>query len=222
VDLSKFDFLDFGGSKGASLRFGVKFFNGKRGLAIDNSAQKVQTMKEQGLECLQADVTQLDLPAGAVRFVIMSHFLEHLPDLAAVKETISSATRVATDFIYIQGPFFDEDEYLRELGFKFFYSDWTAHTCHLTTRQLSGILESQGLRDYEMRYTLPRLTDSADPQLHPLNSQHNQHQYDPTIHPAKQHLTFSRPIYPEFTCTVQLRDLGYDIYRRPTTIPANQ
>ena len=222
MDLSQFDFLDFGGSKGASLRFGVKYFQGKRGLAIDNSAQKVTNMNEQGLDCLQADVTRLDLPPGAVRFVIMSHFLEHLPDLKSVRETIISAARVATDFIFIQGPFFDEDDYLEELGLKLFYSDWTAHTCPLTTRQLSGILESQGLHNYEMRFTTPQLTDSTDSQFHPLSSKQNQHRYDPAIHPAKQEVIFSRPIYPEFTCTVLLKNLSYEVYRRPTTVLANQ
>jgi hypothetical protein len=217
VDVSQFDFLDFGGSKGASLRFGVKYFQGKRGLAIDNNPAKVKVMLEQGLDCLEADATKLDLPDGAVRFVIMSHFLEHLPDLATVNATIQSAARVATDFLYIQGPYFDGDEYLKTLGFKFFYSDWTGHTCHMTIERLSRLLDECGLIDYEMRFELPAITDSASSYIHPIESTPNQHHYDQNKHPPKRYYIFSRPVYPGFTCAVKLRDLPYEVYRRQTT-----
>ncbi len=90
-------------------------------------------MSEAGYDCAQGDATNLDFPPDSVRFAVMSHFLEHLPDLSMVKDAIKSAARVASDFLFIRGPYFDSDEYLRSFGLKFTWSDWHGHTCHLTT-----------------------------------------------------------------------------------------
>lgn len=35
----------------------------------------------------------------------------------------------------------DSDEYLKSLGFKYFYSDWKGHSCHLPSTALCRILK---------------------------------------------------------------------------------
>ena len=72
----------------------------------------------------------------SVRFVTISHTLEHLRDLVEVRKTLGSAVKVATDFLFIRGPYFDADDLLQTQGLKFFWSDWSGHPCHLTTGQL--------------------------------------------------------------------------------------
>jgi hypothetical protein len=87
-DLAGFDFLDFGASTGSSIEFARERLGGRRGLGVDLDPNKVETMRRCGYDCIQADVTGLDLPAKAVKFVLMSHFLEHLPDLECARKAI--------------------------------------------------------------------------------------------------------------------------------------
>lgn len=210
TDLSEVDFLDFGASKGGSIDFAIRSLGGKSGLGVDNDGAKVARMQSLGYACLEADITSLDMPADSVRFVVMSHILEHLPGLDTVRRTIASAARVATDFIYIQGPYFDADDALATQGFKFYWSDWHGHTFHLTTWELIGLLDELGLANYALFGRVP-VADSSDPTIHPLASPRDQHDYRPQLHPPKPTVVFApplhkQPVYREFVCVVRLRD----------------
>ena len=210
MDVSRYDFLDFGASTGGGIEFAKARLGGTNGLGVDIDRQKVARMRSLGLDCAEGDVTRIDLPDNSVRFVIMSHILEHLPDIDAVKRTLASAARVASDFLYIQGPFFDIDGTLADDGLKFYWSDWTYHTCHLTTDALCETLDALDLRDYVCMGRL-EVADSTDSAIHPLDSPPDQHDYDPDLHPPKPAVEFTapryaEPIYREMVCVVRLRD----------------
>ena len=209
IALDGHDFLDFGASKGGCIDFALRRLGGRKGLGVDLDPKKVAQMRSLGYDCVEADVTDLRLRAGSVRFVTMSHMLEHLPDLDAVQRTIGTAARVSSDFLFIQGPYFDADEALAARGLKFYWSDWGGHTCHLTTRHLRGVLEALRLRDYMVMARVPVL-DSMDPTIHPASSPRNQHDYQPGEHPDKPFVEFSPPAFPdaiyrEMVCVVRLR-----------------
>ncbi len=206
IDVSSYDFLDFGASRGGSIDFAQARLGGDRGLGIDIDPRKVAEMQNLDLDCIQCDVTRLDMPTGAVRFVVMSHFLEHLPDSTTVWKVLASAAQVATDFLFIQGPYFDADSYLHSLGLKFNFSDWRGHTHHLQIPELGAHLENLGLTSHEFRVRLP-LTDSSHPAIHTLDTPPDQLDYDPAVHPAKPRLTFTEPVFFEMVCYVQLRPL---------------
>jgi len=163
-------------------------------------------MAKAGYDCAQGDATNLDLPSDSVRFVVMSHFLEHLPDLSMAKDAIKSVARVASDFLFIRGPYFDADEYLRSFGLKFCWSDWRGHPCHLTTSQLREILLDLGLEDYVMM-GYGKVTDSTDSKIHPLGSPVNQRAYNPDAHPNKPFVRFRQPLYKGIACYVRLRPI---------------
>jgi SAM-dependent methyltransferase len=122
-----YDFLDFGCSKGGSLLLGKELFGGRRGLGLDIDAAKVAAARCAGHDAVLADVTNLNLAPGAVSFVLMMHFLEHLPGYEAARQAIESATRIARDFVFIRHPWFDSDGALFDLGLKFYWSDWRGH-----------------------------------------------------------------------------------------------
>lgn len=206
MNLDGYDFLDFGASKGGSIDFARRRLGGNKGLGIDVDPKKVKLMSEAGYDCVQADATELNFPPDSVRFVIMSHFLEHLPDLSVAEAAIRSAADVASDFLFIQGPYFDADEYLRDQGLKFYWSDWHGHPCHLTTSQLREILLGLGLEDYVIM-GCGAVTDSDDPTIHPLDSPIDQHAYDPRVHREKPFVRFPRPIYKDIVCCVRLRPI---------------
>ena len=208
--LGGYDFLDFGASSGGCVEFAKARLGGTSGLGVDIDPHKVARMRSQGYACAEGDVTRIDLPDDSVRFVTMSHILEHLPDLAAVRRALAGAARVASDFLFIQGPFFDADGALADDGLKFYWSDWGDHTCRLTTAALRETLESLGLRDY-VCMGREAVADSADPAVHPLGSAPDQHAYDPAVHPPKPQVTFAAPRYPdpvyrEVVCVVRLRE----------------
>ena len=210
--LDQIDFLDFGASNGGSIEFAKRRLGGKRGVGVDIDGAKVARMRSLGYACLEADITSLDLPPDSVRFVVMSHVLERLPSLDAIQRTLDSAARVAKDFLYIQGPYFDADDLLSTQGLKFYWSDWRGHPFHLTTWELIALLYDLGLVSYVLQARLP-ITDSSDPAIHPLASPPDQHDYSPEIHPPKPAVVFAPPlhkrrVYREFVCVVRLRDFA--------------
>lgn len=201
--LAGFDFLDFGASKGGVIEFAQRRLGGRRGLGIDLDPRKVEQMRARGLDCIEGDVTALDLPAGCVRFVTMSHVLEHLRDAAAVGRALAGAARVAREFLFVQGPFFEADAWLRRRGLKFFWSDWHGHPCAVTAALLRGALAPLEVAQVRIGAHLPVL-DSGDPSLHAVASPRDQHEHDARIHPPKPALRFEPPLYKELVAVVAL------------------
>jgi hypothetical protein len=200
----EYDFVDFGSKVGHSMNFAMKKLGGKRGLGIEIKPEMVKEAKKNGHEVILGDITNLELPDDFVRFTVISHLLEHLSDLEMVKKTLQTAARISREFIYIRGPIFDNDEYLETLGLRVFWSNWPGgHTCHLTTGQLSTILESIGVRGYKIDFEV-EINDSNSPNIHSLSSSPNQTEYDPEKHPPKPFVKFDRKLYREFVCIVNL------------------
>lgn len=209
------DFLDFGASKGGAIDFALAALGGRKGLGVDIDPRKVAEMRRLGYDCVEGDITDLEIRDGSVRFVIMSHILEHLSDVEAVRRAVGTAARISRDFLYIQGPFFDADDALAARGLKFYWSDWHGHRCHVTTACLRWVLGELALRDYLIMARTP-VADSADRAIHPLASPQDQGSYRPGEHPPKPFVVFSRPrfpsaIYREIVCIVRLRAFrGWD------------
>ena len=204
MDYSLFDFLDLGASQGGSIEFAKQKLDGKRGLGIDIDPGKVAFMRNHGYDCIEGDVTTISIN-HKFRFVVMNHVLEHLPSIGLVHGVLSKAASVATDFLYIRGPYFDEDPYLGRSGFKLYWSDWSGHKSHVTTAQILDILTALNLNDYSL-FVRGRIDDSSDERIHPLSSPPNQHQYVEGQHPPKKVVEFDRSIWSEFVLFVFLRE----------------
>lgn len=205
MDLTGFDFLDLGCSP-ESMNFAKRSLGGKRGLGIDINPKRIEEMHTNGLDCILRDITELDLPNKAVRFVSMSHVLEHLPGPDAVRAVLQQAVRVATDFIFVCGPCFDDCETLRRLGLKFYWADWIDHPYHLTTAEIREMFADLGLNTMAVTGSW-RVGNSAAGAVHPLASPANQNEYDPSRHPPKPFVKFARPICQEMACYIPLRPL---------------
>jgi hypothetical protein len=208
LDLSQYDFVDFGCSSGGSLEFGASFFGG-RGVGLDIDEAKVKKAQSKGFDVRHADVSALD-PAtiGRTGFVIMSHFLEHLPKLGAAAKCITSACKVARDFVLIQQPSFDADPYLFNYRLKTYWSDWRGHSLPMTTLQLYRMTQPHvGTLARRViicgRY---RIEGSRSPEIHPLASPGEQHKWDGEVHPPKPDIHFTFPVYRE-TCAIILTGL---------------
>jgi hypothetical protein len=200
------DFLDFGCSSGGSLEFGVTQLGGTLGLGIDVSPEKVAAARKAGHAATVYNLR--DLPEERlVRFVIMSRFLEHVSDVTDVRAFIEKACRVASEFVYIQQPFFDADAYLFRRGLKLFWSDWSGHPNRMSTLDLWSHLRSLRASGVNLEFVLfhaDRIADASSPYILPISAPPNQHEYDACHHPEKdERIKFDFPVYRELRCLIQ-------------------
>jgi hypothetical protein len=217
VRKGRFDFLDFGCSRGGSIKWARKTFSGIKGLGIDIDERKVAGAREAGHEAIRFDI--LEIPRRKlVRFTVMRHFLEHVPDRGLARKFIARACAVSSDFIVIQQPYFDADGFLMREGLKLYWSDWNGHPFNMTSLDLYRFLrqlEASGkIAAFSIHAKTP-IGNSTDPAIHPLSSPCNQHAYDPTIHPAKRGVAFDFPVFEETIALAwMVPGMGADLARR--------
>jgi hypothetical protein len=204
ADLSGYDFIDFGGSKGGSVRYCERYFSG-RGIAIDINLRKVEQARAEGIDVVLGDATKVDAE-NAVRFVSMMDFLEHLPTLEDVERALAVAARAATDFLFISHPSFEGENYLRERGLKQYWWDWRVHQSHITVADYRTILARLGLSEYVVRYREP-VEHSRHPSVFPIAAPESFVPYDPARHPPKRFLPFSEALWRSQMIWVALRPL---------------
>lgn len=204
VNLSEYDFFDFGSNIGRSLAHCERHVGG-RGLGIDNDEKVVRRAQAEGAEVVFGDITNLP-DEKTVRYVSMFDFLEHLPDYDLALAMIDKASQVARDFILIRHPSFEDESYLRAIGFKQFWQDWPeAHPSHLLLSDLTDMLRSVGANAIELEYVDP-IWDSSHPSILPLDAPPHQMRYDPDLHGEKAHVTFTKPIHRQLRLKAYLTD----------------
>lgn len=163
---------------------------------------------EAGYDAVVADASRLH-PGCQVRFVSMMDFLEHLPGLDVVESVLAHAAEAATDFLFIQHPSFEGEDWLLTQGLRQYWHDWTGHQTHIHVDDFCGMFERLGLRQYMIRYD-EAVYDSAHPSILPSEAPRNQHAYDPELHPPKPSVVFPRPVWRAQYIFVALREFSAD------------
>ncbi len=204
--MEQFDFVDLGAKNGNMEKYAQETFGAQRGLHFEINDVCVKTMEERGISCVQADITNMILPENCVDFVISTHTIEHLPSLELVKKVIELSINTAKDFVYLTWPWFDSDDYLKELGFISFPSTWDIHTCHVTISDLKNILKELSFEGIFMAW--PRILDSESDCILPIDYPRNMgelHHYK-SEYGTKSIVNFTQPVYHESVCFIVLRD----------------
>lgn len=207
-----FDYIDFGCSTGGSLLFSQRTLGGKRGLGIDCKQSKVESTRIAGFDAVNFNIH--DIPDNKlVRFVIMSHFLEHVPDPSDVKAFIRKACAISTDFVYIQQPYFDSDSYLARNGLKLFWSDWRGHPNRMTSLELLITLRDLRMEGIDINYSIHfrrKIKNSDDRRIHSILSPIDQHEYEIGKHPEKpQTIKFVEPVYAEIIAMITMPGIDH-------------
>ena len=204
---NEIDFIDFGCSKGGSIAFANQCFNAKHGLGIDIDRKKISIAKEAGFHAFEFDINALP-NEKLVRFVIMSHFLEHVPNPRDVKNYLRKACNISREFIYIQQPYFDADGYLLRRGCKLFWSDWTGHPNRMTSLELWRLcrdIKNEGIPITYSLHAFKPIVDSSDACIHPLDTALDQHDYSSIKHPAKKAtILFNNNVFRELICLITM------------------
>lgn len=212
IDLESYDFVDFGCSLGGSMGLAQKHLGGRRGLGIDRSPTKVEKARARGFDVVRGDLAKGAKFRGQVRFAILNHFLEHLPNLEVAKACLDTALAISREFVYVKQPWFDADDRLRLLGLKLYWSDWSGHRNRMTSDQFLTALQHLRNKHHFRRAVLAGRTiisNSDAPEVHPLDSPTDQHAHEPAKHPAKPpRILFGFPVYRELVAVVTKAGVG--------------
>lgn len=209
IDLTPYDFVDFGCSVGGSMAFAQKAFDGKTPVGIDIDPKKVAKTKDAGFDAVLADATKPEQFEGQVRFSILSHFLEHLPDYETVSRAIRTAAHISRDFVFIRQPWFDADGELFRHGLKFYWSDWHGHPMTLTTLQMYRIIRQHLGNGDIVRATIfgnTPVVDTDDECVVPLTVPMDTGKYDPDAHGPKVSPPIDLDAFKEIVVVLAKRD----------------
>ena len=183
----EYDFLDFGCSRGGSIDLAKRLFDANSGLGIDIAQNKIKEAIESGHDALLYDIHELP-PRPLVRFCVMAHFLEHVPNRMDVIAFLEKAAAISREFIFIRQPYFDADGLLFQRGLKLYWSDWHGHPNAMTTLNFYSILSQMRSRKRIGNFSIHvggPVTSSDHSAIHPVDSPRNQHNYDALKHPPK-------------------------------------
>lgn len=165
------------------MAFAEKHWGETNGIGLDISPSKVKSTREIGYQAEVVDLTKPLNFSGIVKFSILSHVLEHIPNAVLADQILKTAAVVSSEFFLVRQPWFDSDGALALMGLKLYWSDWpTGHTNPMTSLQLysslHGLLEEGLIADFSI-WGNNRFSTSAPSAVVPLNSPRNRHHYDP-------------------------------------------
>jgi hypothetical protein len=202
-----FDFLDFGCSDGANIRFVKETWPLLSECGIDIDPRKIKSALENSHNVIMYNIH--DLPNNKItRFVTMSHFLEHLNSVSDARKMIIKAINISKDFVLIRQPWFDADGLLLQHGLKFYWSHWRGHQNRMSVLDFYVILSSElaagRVQSFQI-YGRGPIKSSADSCFIPLEAPIDQHHYDAAKHGTKPTtIEFSIPVYKEVVAVIKI------------------
>lgn len=198
------DFIDIGASKGGSYHYIKKKFGFDSGLCIDIDINKVNLSIANKAPAICLDATNMSLfTDNSCKLISILHTLEHLPSRKLVKNILKESVRVAKDKLYIKGPMYYID-YLKPLGFQFYWSHWRGHTYLIEPGEIIEIMKNLGKTKYTLNF-VKLVNDSNDSCIHSINGLIDRHAYDKKIDPPKKlNYKFKKDIYKEFEIVFEL------------------
>lgn len=210
-DLAQYDFLDLGCKNGGSIGYCAKRFRTGReksdyakGIGIDINPESVAQARAAGFDAIRQDILKLEID-HKFKFVTALDFLEHLPDFNEVEKMLKKMSELATDFLFIRHPSFDDVEYLKSFGLKITWTDWVGHTAMMKTYDLINMFNRLGLKQYCFIYK-GDLVDSKNEFVVPLNAPVDSTRYSKELG-RKKLIKFEKKVYSQIDIFVALRPI---------------
>ena len=193
-----FNFIDFGSKNGGSIKYASKLFNLNNGIGIDILKNFEFISFRNNFLGLKTSI--LDLPnVELFDAVIMSHFLEHISCRNIIEKMVTKSLDISKNIVFIQQPFFDENNYLLEHNLKFSYADWKGHPSLFTTFDFYILLKKLQLTKkfkFSIFYDYP-IKSSDSNFIVNINEKFDTVLFDSEKSIKKNQIVFDRPIYKE-------------------------
>jgi ubiquinone/menaquinone biosynthesis C-methylase UbiE len=195
-----YKFLDVGCKNGGSfIRISSKYkYTPEQGIGIDINKKHVNEFIKTGNHAIIASADDMPFPDNSFELVIFNHVLEHMKDEESGFRALAECIRVSSKRVFVGLPFFDEDEYLKKLKFKTFYSDWSGH---LNKIHLKKILDFISGKQFSLNMK-KKISDSFAPEILPINAPRNSKDYDQELHGIKDYVKFDRDIWREYELVI--------------------
>lgn len=201
--LSDYDFLVLGNCVGTTIDYGKTRFKLKAGLGIDTNHSFVVAERKKGYDVAEADWTILRQmkPQSFKSGLLLRYFLT---DRAGTLELFKLLANLCTDFIYFRYPSFDEMAYLKTLGLRQFWTNWTGNRIMLRLDQMFALFDEAGFQRYFVRRRGP-ITETSHPSIIPFNLPKDQSAYDPIKHGPRPVVKLEAPVWQETEFFIPLR-----------------
>ncbi len=216
-NLRNFDFLDLGSKKGGSIlycqeRFSKIYNKNLKGIGVDINPVSVDYAIGNGFPSFVHDITKLKINNYKFKFISSLDFMEHLPNKEYVPKVVENISNLASDFLFIRHPSFEDLDYLKGLGLKIDWNDWSGHSAMMRVDEFTEIFNNLGLSKYCIVFRNPILS-SDSPRIIPIDAPVDSHEYDKSMG-NKKSFKFNKPIYAQIDMFVALKDIKKDKWNR--------
>lgn len=196
-----YKFLDVGCKLGGSFFSISKKYKylPKEGIGIDTNPRHISEFIKSGNHAIVASADDIPFKDNSFELVIFNHVLEHMPDEETGLKALTECVRVSSKTVFIGLPFFDEDEYLKSLKLKTFYSDWSGHKNKIHLKKILEFLKNSEV-DVVMR---KKIKNSFAEEILPINAPKNSKEYNHDLHGIKDYIEFDRDIWREYQIIIK-------------------
>ena len=195
------DCWDFGADAN-SMEFATRVLGAQRPLGVNLEHSRLENMRAAGYQTVEMNIFSIPETLRC-RIVSMSHFLEHLNSEEELERALKLAVCAAGELVYISGPLFEDDDYARSFGLKFFWGDWVDHRSRLSLNHVKAALRRLNVHQFSTSVGFPVFDSSSDSILG-LGEVPNQERFDPAKHLVKTPFVFPRPVFQEFAIVIPL------------------
>jgi hypothetical protein len=205
ANFEDYDCLDIGADIN-SLQWARDLLGVKRPLGLNIEEKRLNSMVEAGEHCI--NINAFDIPNNlSFEYIVMSHFLEHLESEARVFEILSRSMSIARNGIFIAGPHFESDTYIRNFGVKFVWGDWIDHRSRFSVSTFIPFLAHKMPGRVTLSLGFPAYDSQAD-NIVALTERSDIDSYIKDAAVCKPEIKFPRPAFQEFVAFVDCSETG--------------
>ena len=199
--MNYYKFLDVGCKNGSSFtNISKKYkYRPDQGIGIDINVNHINEFIKTGNHAIVASADDIPFKDNSFELVIFNHVLEHMPSEEIGFKALSECIRVSSKVVFVGLPFFDQDEYLKSLKLKTFYSDWSGHKNKVHLKKIIEFLKEKKL-EVVMR---KKIENSFADEILPINAPKNSKEYNHDTHGIKEYIEFDRDIWREYHIVIQ-------------------
>lgn len=191
IQLNNYKFIDLGSSKGASLTFGSKLFNGQ-GLGVEMDPNKIEFLKKGNFDFINSDILELENKIeNKCDYATAFDFFEHLKNKLEFIKVMDILPKFINKFLFIMQPYIENTDFLKKNELNYYWNNWSGHTNLFTKQDFINYFKSQ-LKFQKIYIGYKKQVENLNDRIFvPLTTPRNSHQYDSKIHPPKKY-------YPNF------------------------